>query len=112
MNRPTTDTPLSSSFPPPLQVDTTNQFKRCLRERLRLAREIAALRARFAAVVQDYERVIQTMQALAPALHLVQDDVGHPTSPEWGPSALLAYGDGYFLKSEQDRVDRLLHKLP
>ena len=97
---------------PATSPDTSKQFKQCLRERLRLAREIAALRARFAAVVQDYERVIQTMQALAPSLKLVQDDVGHPTSPEWGPSALLAYADGRFLKSEQDKVDRLLHKLP
>src|SRR5712691_3739633 len=73
---------------PPQQDTPTNRFKQCLRERLRLARELAALRARFAAVVDDYERVIRTMQALAPSLHVDAGTVAHPTSPEWGPSAL------------------------
>jgi hypothetical protein len=88
------------------------QFKQCLRERLRLAREMAALRARFAAVVEDYERVIRAMQALGPSLHLEQADVSHPTSPNWGPSALLTFADGRFLKNEQESIDRLLHRLP
>jgi hypothetical protein len=38
-----------------------DQFKQCMREWLRLAREVAGLRARFAAVVEDDERVIRTM---------------------------------------------------
>ena len=94
------------------QPNTSQQFKQCLRERLRLAREIAALRARFAAVVEDYQRVIKTMQALAPSLRLAPDDVRHPTGPEWGASALLTCADGRFLKGEQENIDRLLHKLP
>src|SRR3989475_10295590 len=73
---------------PPQQDTPTSRFKQCLRERLRLARELAALRARFAAVVDDYERVIRTMQVLAPSLHVDAGTVAHPTSPEWGPSAL------------------------
>lgn len=98
-----------ASHSPP---DRGAQFKHCLRQRLRLAREIAALRARFATAVQEYERVLRTMQLLAPTVGLSERDVGHPTDPEWGPSALVTYADGFFLKGEQDRVDRLLHSLP
>src|SRR2546425_2270031 len=90
---------------PPQQDTPTSRFKQCLRERLRLARELAALRARFAAVVDDYERVIRTMQALAPSLHVDAGTVAHPTSPEWGPSALIAFADGHFLKHEQEAID-------
>lgn len=93
-------------------VNASEHFKRCLRDRLRLAREIAALRARFAAVVEDYERVIRTMQLLAPSLGVDQTDITHPTSPEWGPAALLTYADGHFLKGEQDAITRVLSKLP
>ncbi len=97
---------------PPQQDTPTNRFKQCLRERLRLARELAALRARFAAVVDDYERVIRTMQALAPSLHVDAGTVAHPTSPAWGPSALIAFADGHFLKHEQEAIDLILRKLP
>ncbi len=89
-----------------------DQFKLCMRERLRLAREVAGLRARFAAVVEDYERVIRTMQALGPSVGLTATEIGHPTNPQWGPGALLMYADGHFLKAEQEGVDRLLHRLP
>jgi hypothetical protein len=87
-------------------------FKQCLRERLRLARELAALRARFAAVVDDYERVIRTLQALAPSLRVDERAVAHPTSPQWGPSALIAFADGHFLKHEQEAIDLILRALP
>ncbi len=93
-------------------VSPPDQFKQCIRERLRLAHEVAGLRARFAAVVEDYERVIRTMHALGPAVGLAPTDIGHPTSPQWGPSALRMYADGHFLKAEQDGVCRLLHRLP
>jgi hypothetical protein len=43
---------------------------------------------------------------------LSEHEVRHPTEPEWGPSALLSYADGYFLKAEQERIDHLLHVLP
>jgi hypothetical protein len=89
-----------------------DQFKLCMRERLRLAREVAGLRARFAAVVEDYERVIRTMQALGPSVGLTATEIRHPTNPQWGPGALLMYADGHFLKAEQEGVDRLLHRLP
>jgi hypothetical protein len=100
---------LNATNPPASPPD---QFKQCIRERLRLAREVAGLRARFAAVVEDYERVIRTMQALGPSVGLTPTEIRHPTNPQWGPSALLMYADGHFLKAEQDGVDRLLHRLP
>jgi hypothetical protein len=103
---------MTSGLKPVLQPAADGQFKQCLRERLRLAREIAALRARFATAVQEYERVLRTLQLLAPRIGLSEQEVGHPTEPEWGPSALLTYADGYFLKAEQDRIDRLLHLMP
>jgi hypothetical protein len=83
-----------------------------MRERLHLAREVAGLRARFAAVVEDYERVIRTMQALGPSVGLAPSEIRHPTKSQWGPSALVMYADGHFLKAEQEGVDRLLHRLP
>jgi hypothetical protein len=89
-----------------------DRFKQCIRERLRLAREVAGLRARFAAVVEDYERVIRTMQALGPSVGLTPTEIRHPTNPQWGLSALLMYADGHFLKAEQEGIDRLLHRLP
>ena len=87
-------------------------FRQCLRERIRLARELAALRAGFATVAEHYERVIQTMLALGPSIGLDQHEIGHPTDPEWGPAALLVYGDERFLKHEQAVLDQLLHRLP
>jgi hypothetical protein len=96
----------------PVQQDAPDQFRQCLRDRVRLARELAALRAGFASVAEHYERVLRTMQVLAPSLGIDQKDIGHLTDPEWGPSALLIYGDERFLKHEQDVLDRLLHKLP
>lgn len=96
----------------PQQDLGTSQFKQCLRERLRLARELAALRARFAAVVDDYERVIRTLQALAPSLRVDERAVAHPTNPQWGPSALIAFADGHFLKHEQEAIDLILRTLP
>lgn len=97
--------------------DTTAQnapdaFRQCLRERIRLARELAALRAGFATVAEHYERVIRTMLALGPSIGFDQHDIGHPTDPEWGPAALLVYGDERFLKHEQQVLDQLLHRLP
>src|SRR5438552_15638507 len=92
--------------------DASEEFRRCLRERVRLARELAALRAGFATVAEHYERVIRTMLALGPTLGIELTDIGHPTDPEWGPAALLTYGDERFLKHEQAVLDRLLRKLP
>ncbi len=94
------------------QLDASSQFKRCLRERLRHAREVAALRARFATAVEDYERVVRMMQVLAGPLGIEESEVLHPTNPKWGPAALVSYADGHFLKKEQDTIDRLLHLLP
>ena len=87
-------------------------FRQCLRERIRLARELAALRAGFATVAEHYERVIRTMLALGPTIGLDQHEIGHPTDPEWGPAALLVYGDERFLKHEQLVLDQLLNRLP
>jgi len=92
--------------------DAPEEFRRCLRERVRLARELAALRAGFATVAEHYERVLRTLQALGIELGIKPQDIGHPTDPEWGPSALLMYGDERFLKHEQMVIDQLLRKLP
>src|SRR5881398_478213 len=95
-----------------VQQDAPDAFRHCLRERIRLARELAALRAGFATVAEHYERVIRTMLALGPSIGLDQHEIGHPTDPEWGPAALLVYGDERFLKHEQAVLDQLLHRLP
>ncbi len=92
--------------------DASEEFRRCLRERVRLARELAALRAGFASVAEHYERVLRSMQALGVELGISPQDIGHPTDPEWGPAALLVYGDERFLKHEQAVIDQLLRKLP
>jgi len=92
--------------------DASEEFRRCLRERVRLARELAALRAGFATVAEHYERVLRTLQALGVDLGINPQDIGHPMDPEWGPSALLVYGDERFLKHEQAVIDQLLRKLP
>ena len=92
--------------------DASEEFRRCLRERVRLARELAALRASFASVAEHYERVLHSMQALGVELGINPQDIGHPTDPEWGPSTLLVYGDERFLKHEQAVIDTLLRKLP
>ena len=92
--------------------DASEEFRRCLRERVRLARELAALRAGFATVAEHYERVLRTLQAVGIELGIKPQDIGHPTDPEWGPSALLAYGDERFLKHEQAVIDLLLQRLP
>src|SRR5439155_9706598 len=93
-------------------LSAPDAFRQCLRERIRLARELAALRAGFATVAEHYERVIRAMLALGPTLGIELTDIGHPTDPEWGPAALLTYGDERFLKHEQAVLDRLLRKLP
>jgi len=92
--------------------DASEEFRRCLRERVRLARELAALRAGFETVAEHYERVLRSLQVLGIELGISPQDIGHPTDPEWGPSALLVYGDERFLKHEQSVIDLLLHKLP
>ncbi len=94
------------------QQDAPDAFRHCLRERVRLARELAALRAGFATVAEHYERVLRTMHALGPSLGISQQEIGRPTDPDWGPAALLVYGDERFLKHEQAVLDALLHKLP
>jgi hypothetical protein len=94
------------------QQDAPDAFRNCLRERVRLARELAALRAGFATMAEHYERVLRTMHALGPSLGISQQEIGDPTDPEWGPAALLVYGDERFLKHEQAVLDALLHKLP
>ena len=94
------------------QHDAAEEFRRCLRERVRLARELSALRAGFGTLAEHYERVLRAMLALAPELGFVAQDIGRPTDPEWGPAALLTYGDERFLKHEQAVLDQLLKKLP
>ena len=91
--------------------DASEEFRRCLRERVRLARELSALRAGFATVAEHYERVLRTLQALGVELGINPKDIGHPTDPEWGPSTLLVYGDERFLKHEHTVIDQLLEKL-
>src|SRR2546428_10749687 len=92
--------------------DASEEFRRCLRERVRLARELAALRAGFATVAEHYERVLRSLQALGVELGITPQDIGHATDPEWGPATLLVYGDERFLKHEQAVIDLLLRKLP
>src|SRR5947208_2667620 len=92
--------------------EASEEFRRCLRERVRLARELAALRAGFATVAEHYERVLRTLQALGIEIGINPHDIGYATDPEWGPATLLAYGDERFLKHEQTVIDQLLHKLP
>ncbi len=89
-----------------------DEFRRCVRERMRLAREVAGLRAAFATAVEHYERVVRTMTALAPSLGIEKGDIGHPTDPEWGPIALFAYGEDRFTKHEQESANRVLKQLP
>src|SRR5206468_10267510 len=110
-NRKQTGVPIASSRETAAQ-DAPDAFRHCLRERSRLARERAALRAGFATVAEHYERVIRTMLALGPTLGIELNDIGHPTDPQRGPAALLMYGDDRFLKHEQAVLDRLLRKLP
>src|SRR5213593_1969618 len=92
--------------------DASEEFRRGLRERVRLARELAALRAGFATVAEHYERVLRSLQALGIELGINPHYIGHATDPEWGPATLLVYGDERFLKHEQTVIDQLLHKLP
>jgi len=92
--------------------DASEEFRRCLRERVRLARELAALRAGFATVAEHYERVLRSLQALGVELGITPQDIGHATDPDWGPATLLVYGDERFLKHEQAVIDLLLRKLP
>src|SRR5207245_3104755 len=94
------------------QQDAPDAFRHCLRERVRLARELAALRAGFATVAEHYERVLRSLQALGVELGITPQDIGHATDPEWGPATLLVYGDERFLKHEQAVIDLLLRKLP
>jgi hypothetical protein len=97
---------------PVIPHDAPEEFRRGLRERVRLARELAALRAGFATVADHYERVLRNLQALGVELGISRHDIGHPTDPEWGPATLLVYGDERFLKHEQTVIDQLLRKLP
>jgi len=92
--------------------DAPEEFRRCLRERARLARELAGLRAGFATVAEHYDQLLRSMQALGPEVGILPSDIGQPTDPDWGPSALLRYGDERFLKHEQSVIDQLLLKLP
>src|SRR5437773_12009465 len=92
--------------------DASEEFRRCLRERVRLARELAALRAGFATVAEHYERVLRSLQALGVELGITPQDIGHATDPDWGPATLLVYGHERLLKHEQAVIDRLLRKLP
>ena len=57
------------------QHDAAEQFRRCLRERARLARELAALRAGFSTVAEHYERVIRAMLALGPDLGFTVQEI-------------------------------------
>ena len=101
-----------SASTPAIPPDASEEFRRCLRERVRLARELAAIRAGFATVAEHYEQVLRTLRALGVELGISATDVGPPTDPEWGPATLLAYGDDRLLKHEQTVIDQLLRKLP
>ena len=92
--------------------DASEEFRRCLRERVRLVRELEGLRAGFATVAEHYERVLRCLQALGVELGISPMDIGRPTDPDWGPATLLVYGDERFLKHEQSVIDQLLHQLP
>ena len=105
-------TTVVSASRPAMSHDASEEFRRCLRERVRLARELAALRAGFATVAEHYERVLRSLQALGVELGITPQDIGHATDPEWGPATLLVYGDERFLKHEQAVIDLLLRKLP
>ena len=105
-------TTMASPSRPVIPHDAPEEFRRCLRERVRLARELAALRAGFATVAEHYERVLRTLRALGVELGISSYDIGHPTDPEWGPAPLPVYGDERFLKHEQTVIDQLLRKLP
>lgn len=94
------------------EQDGVDRFRRCVRERIRIARELAALRAGFASVTEHYERVFRTMHALGPSLGISQRDIGWATDPDWGPAALFSRGEDRFLKHEQEVADLLLNKLP
>lgn len=96
-------------------INTQNgvdQFRRCVRERIRIARELAALRAGFATVTEHYERVFRTMHALGPSLGISEREIGWATDPDWGPAGLFKHGENGFLKHEQEVADRLLNRLP
>ena len=110
--RQTGTTTMVSASRAAMPHDASEEFRRGLRERVRLARELAALRAGFATVAEHYERVLRTLQALGIELGINPHDIGHATDPEWGPATLLVYGDERFLKHEQTVIDQLLHKLP
>ena len=60
--RPLGSVTIGMNPPPQPLLDRPSQFRQCLRQRLRLAREIAALRARFATAVHDYERVLRQVE--------------------------------------------------
>src|SRR2546430_5035258 len=92
--------------------DASEEFRRCLRERARLARELSAPRAGFATVAEHYERVLRTLQTLGIELGINPHDIGQATDPEWRPATLLVYGDERFLKHQQTGIDQLLHRLP
>ncbi len=95
-----------------IEQDGVERFRRCVRERIRIARELAALRAGFATVTEHYERVFRTMHALGPSLGISERDIGWATDPDWGPTALFSRGEDRFLKHEQEVADRLLNRLP
>src|SRR5207247_7529006 len=65
--------------------DASEEFRRCLRERVRLARELAALRAGFATVAEHYERVLRSLQALRVEPGITALHHGHPRAPAAGP---------------------------
>src|SRR3989442_13454924 len=82
------------------QQDAPDAFRHCLRERVRLARELAALPAGFATVAEHYERVLRTMHPLGPSLGISQQEIGRPTDPDSGPAAPVGYRDERLLKHQ------------
>jgi hypothetical protein len=95
-----------------LEQDAATELRRCVRERMRIARELAALRAGLATLSEHYERVVRSMHALGPTLGITQSEIGRATDPDWGPAALLRDGEDRFLKHEPEVADRLLNRLP
>lgn len=96
--------------PTPAYDSTPDDLRQCVRDRMRLARELAARRAALAMTAQQYEQVVRKMKMLARSLGIDQQESGHPLAAEW--AALLALGDDPFLKDEQRVVDQLLLKFP
>src|SRR5207253_701450 len=99
--RPLGSMTIGMNPPPQPLLDRSSQFRQCLRQRLRLAREIAALRARFATAVHDYERVLRTLQLLAPTVGLSEQAWCTPRIPSGARQRCSPTPTGIFSKESR-----------